>query len=259
MNKSMVSHAGLSLLAVLLILVSLLPFGYVLLRSFISTEGVDLLPYYQVFWGQSQYLMRFWESLGISLCIGFGQLVISALAAYGFARYRFKGRNLLFFVLTILMVLPIQVILVPNYIMLNNLGLLDTYASLILPQIFVPLGTFILRQSFLSIPASIMDAAMLDGCNAVDILVRVAMPMNVSGMVCVFLLSFLDAWNMVEQPIAYLKDVNRYPIYVALVYVAPTNTAIQLACCVLVIFPCLFLFTFFNQELVSGITLAEEK
>ena len=143
--------------------------------------------------------------------------------------------------------------------MLNQLGLLDTYAALILPLIFVPLGTFILRQSFLSIPDSVMDAAMLDGCGALKILWRVAIPMNLSGMVCAFLLSFLDAWNMVEQPIAYLREANRYPISVALVYVTPSDTAIQLACCVLVALPCLFLFTFFNRELVEGITLAEVK
>ena len=248
-----------ALFAILLAIASLGPFCYVLLRSFASWEGVSFQPYYQVFWGQSQYLVRFWKSLGMSCCVGAGQLVISALAGFGFARYRFKGRNTVFFLLTILMVLPVQVTLVPNYIMLNQLGLLDTYAALILPLIFVPLGTFILRQSFLSIPDSVMDAAMLDGCGALKILCRVAIPMNLSGMVCAFLLSFLDAWNMVEQPIAYLREANRYPISVALVYVTPSDTAIQLACCVLVALPCLFLFTFFNRELVEGITLAEVK
>lgn len=191
-----------ALFAILLAIASLGPFCYVLLRSFASWEGVSFQPYYQVFWGQSQYLIRFWKSLGMSCCVGVGQLAVSALAGFGFARYRFKGRNTVFFLLTILMVLPVQVTLVPNYIMLNQLGLLDTYAALILPLIFVPLGTFILRQSFLSIPDSVMDAAMLDGCGALKILWRVAIPMNLSGMVCAFLLSFLDAWNMVEQPIA---------------------------------------------------------
>jgi len=212
-----------------------------------------------VFWGQSQYLIRFWKSLGISLCVSVGHLTVSALAGFGFAQYHFRGRSLIFFILTILMVLPVQVTLVPNYIMLNHLGLLDTYAALILPLIFVPLGTFILRQSFLSIPDSVMDAAMLDGCNAVQILLRIAIPLNLSGMVCAFLLSFLDAWNMVEQPIAYLKDMDRYPISVALAYVPPTDAAIQLVCCILVVLPCLFLFSLFNRELVEGITLAEVK
>lgn len=244
---------SLQSLALALLVISLAPFCYVLLA------GMSPRAYYLVFWGESQYMMRFWRSLGISLCVSVGQLFVSTLAGFGFARYNFKGRNTIFFLLTILMVLPVQVTLVPNYITLNALGLLDTYAALILPLIFVPLGTFILRQSFLSIPDNVMDAAMLDGCNAVQILLRVAVPMNISGMVCAFMLSFLDAWNMVEQPIAYLKDVNSYPLAVALSYVPPGDNSLQLVCCVLAALPCLSIFCLFNRELVEGITLGEVK
>ena len=93
----------------------------------------------------------------------------------------------------------------------------------------------------------------------IGILCRVAVPMNISGVVCAFLLSFLDAWNMVEQPIAYLRDVDRYPLSVALSYVPPGDGAIQLVCCVLAALPCLFIFSLFNQELVEGIALGEVK
>jgi len=245
--------------AALLSVIFLAPFCYVLLSSFWSQGKVSFLPYYDVFWGQSQYMLRFWRSLGISLCVGLGQLLVSVLAGFGFAKCRFPGRNAIFFGLMILMVLPVQVTLVPNYIMLGQLGLLDSYPALILPLIFAPLGAFILRQSFASIPDSIIDAAMLDGCGIPRTLLWIAMPMNVSGLVCAFLLSFLDAWNMVEQPIAYLRNFERYPLSVALAYVPPTNMAIHLVCCILVVLPCLFLFAFFNQELVEGITLAEVK
>lgn len=243
----------------LLAVLSLAPFGYVLLRSFLDGQGISFQAYYDVFWGEAQYLVRFWRSLGIGLAVGMGQLAVSMLAGYGFARFRFPGRDVIFFFLLILMVLPVQVTLVSNYITLSWMGLLDTYLSLILPLIFAPLGTFILRQSFLSVPDSIFDAAMLDGCGSFASLVRIAAPMNLSGIVCAFLLSFLNAWNMVEQPIAYLRDMRRYPISVALAYVPPTDATIQLVCCVLVILPCLALFAFFNRELVEGITLAEIK
>lgn len=243
----------------LLILLSCAPFCYVLLRSFLTNEGITFRSYYDVFWGQSQYLIRFWKSLGIGFAVGLGQLVVSVLAGYGFAKFAFPGRNTIFFLLMILMILPVQVTLVPNYIMLNELNLLDTYRALILPLLFAPLGTFILRQSFLSVSDSVLDAAMLDGCGSFGILVRIAVPMNLSGMICAFLLSFLDAWNMVEQPIAYLKDMHRYPLSVALAYVPPAGATIQLVCCILVVLPCLFFFTFFNRELVEGITLAEVK
>lgn len=260
MNTRKKRFLGLgSAFAVLTVLLSVLPFFYVLLRSFWTDHGITFQAYYDVFWGQSQYLVRFWQSLGIGFAIGFGQIVVSVPAGYGFAKFTFKGRNAIFFLLMILMVLPVQVTLVPNYIMLNELNLLDTYAALILPLLFAPLGTFILRQSFLSVPDSVIEAAMLDGCGSFQTLLRVAIPMNLSGMLCAFLLSFLDAWNMVEQPIAYLKDVHRYPISVALAYVPPGDAAVQLVCCILVVLPCLFFFTFFNRELVEGITLAEIK
>lgn len=260
MNTRKKVFQGLSsAFAVFLVMLSVAPFCYVLLRSFITAQGISFLSYYDVFWGQSQYLARFWKSLGIGFAIGLGQLVVSVLAGYGFAKFHFPGRDVIFFLLMILMVLPVQVTLVPNYIMLNQLNLLDTYYALILPLIFAPLGTFILRQSFLSVPDSIMDAAMLDGCSSIKTLLYVMIPMNLSGMVCAFLLSFLDAWNMVEQPIAYLKDMHRYPISVALAYVPPADATIQLVCCILVVLPCLFFFTFFNRELVEGITLAEIK
>lgn len=159
----------------------------------------------------------------------------------------------------ILMTLPVQVTLVPDFIMLNNLKQLDTYAALILPSIFIPLGTFILTQSFKSISESVLDAAMLDGCGVMRILLLIAIPMNKSGLVCVLLLSFMDVWNMVEQPIAYLKEFEQCPISVALAYTPPTNAVVQLVCCILVVLPALFLFTFFNKELVEGIVLAEVK
>ena len=140
--RALFSGAVSLLLAVLCVL----PFVYVLLRSFWTGTGVTLQPYYEVFLGTPQYLFRFWKSMGMALCIAAGQLLISVLAGYGFAKYRFPGRSLLFFLMMILMTLPVQVMLIPNYLMLTNLRLIDTYAALILPSIFIPLGTFILTQ-----------------------------------------------------------------------------------------------------------------
>lgn len=246
--------------SLLLIFVSLAPFCYVLASSFFPNgPSFSLQSYYDVLLGQSQYLLRFWKSLLLCAAIVLGQLAVSILAGYGFAKCRFRGQNGLFYLLIVLMILPVQVTLVPNYLMLNELKLLNTYAALILPSIFAPLGTFILRQSFRSISDMVLDAARLDGCGTLRLIVRIAVPMNWGGVACVAILSFLDAWNMVEQPIAYLKDFEQYPLSVALAYAPPEEHAVQLVCCVLAIIPCLFLFLCFNRELVEGITLAEVK
>ena len=243
-------------LAFFLCAVCVLPFVYVFLSSLRSAGGdFTLRYYYQVFVGQSQFLFRFWKSVGLCLCIAVGQLVVSALAGYGFAKYRFPGRSVLFFLLMILMVLPIQVTLVPNYIILDKARLLNTYAALALPAVTFPLGTFILTQSFLALPNSVLEAARLDGCPLHGLLLRIVMPMSKNALICVFLLSFLDAWNMVEQPVTYLKDFLDYPLAVALASVPPGDPNVLLTACVLASLPPLFLFAFFNRELTEGIAL----
>ena len=246
--------------AVILTVLSVAPFAYVFAKSLISNQGgFTLAYYYQVFLAQEQYLLRFWKSLGLCLCITAGQVVVSTLAGYGFAKCRFPGKNVLFFLLMVLMIMPLQVTLVPNYIMLDRLGLLDTYYALVLPMIFVPLGTFIMTQSFQAVPNEIIEAARLDGCGTIGIICRISAPMNRAGMVCTLLLSFLDGWNMVEQPMVYLENFGRYPISVALASVPPEDPTVQLVCCILTVLPPLFLFTYFNRELVEGIALGGEK
>lgn len=238
----------------------IIPFVYVLVRSFQNMQGeLTLRYYYDVFIGQSQYLLRFWKSIGLSLCIATGQLIVSAMAGYGFAKHNFPGKNALFFILMILMILPLQVTLMPNYIVLEKVDLLNTYPALALPAIILPLGTFIMTQSFRAVPNTVIEAAQIDGCKLPGLLLRVVLPMNSNALICTFLLSFLDAWNMVEQPITYLKDFANYPIAVALASVPPGDPTMLLACCVLVTLPPLFLFAFFNRELAEGIAVGGEK
>lgn len=244
----------------LLAVVCVVPFLYILILSLRDAEGgMTLEYYYQVFLAQSQYLLRFWKSLGLSLCIAAGQVVVSVLAGFGFAKCKFPGKNIMFFSLLILMIMPLQVTLVPNYIILDELELLNTYYALILPAVFVPLGTFIMTQSFKSVPDEIVEAARLDGCTTMGVICKIVTPMNKSGLVCTMLLSFLDGWNLVEQPLVYLQNFADYPISVALASTPPGESTIQLACCLLVALPPLFLFSYFNRELVEGIAIGGEK
>lgn len=254
------SHRFASFVALVLTLLCVMPFLYVFAKSFAGTQGgLTLDYYYEVFLAETQYLVRFWKSLALSLIIAAGQLIASTLAGYGFAKCNFPGKNVLFFLLMILMIMPLQVTLVPNYLMLDEMGLLDTYYALALPAIFVPLGTFIMTRSFKSVSNDIIEAARLDGCGTFEVICRIAVPMNKSGLVCTMLLSFLDGWNMVEQPIVYLKDFITYPISVGLASVPPGDPTIQLVCCILVVIPPLFLFSYFNWELVEGIAIGGEK
>ena len=246
------------LVGALVAAVSLLPFCFLFLRSFWD-GGVTLQPYYDVFLSTSRYLDSFWRSLGLTCTVAVGQLAVSVPAGFCFAKRSFPGKRVLAFLLVALLVLPVQVTLVPNYLMLKNLGLLNTYAALILPALFAPLGTFLLGQSFRSIPNALLDAARLDGCGTIGLLWRIVMPMRKGTMACVAILAFLDAWNMVEQPLAYLRSFQEYPLSVGLAYAAPQGVAVQMVCCLLAALPPLFLFAFFSQDLVDGIVLGEVK
>ena len=251
---------AVAILAILLTTFCILPFAYLLIRSVIDAAGNFTFRYfYQVFLSKSQYLFRFWRSLGLSICIAAGQVLVSVLAGYGLAKSRFPGRNFLLFLLIMWMVIPLQVTLVPNYLILDELDLLNTYFSLIIPMIFIPLGTFIMTQSYRSIPDEILEAAQLDGAGTLSILARVATPMGKSGLICTMLLSFLDGWNMVEQPITFLKKFSDFPLSVALATTPPEDPNVQLVCCAMAAVPPILLFVLFNRDMTEGIELGGGK
>lgn len=246
-------------LALFLCAVCVVPFLYVLLSAAVKDGQLSLLAYYEVFLGRTEFLLRFWKSLGLSVCIAAAQAAVSTLAGYGFAKFRFPGKNAVFFLLMVLMILPLQVTLMPNYILLQQMGIMGTYWSLALPAVFVPLGTFIMTQSFRAVPTSILEAAQLDGCSTLGMLPRILIPINHNGLICTGLLAFLDAWNMVEQPLTYLADFRDLPISVALASLSPAEPTVLLACCVLATLPPLLLFAVFNRELSSGIAQGGDK
>lgn len=253
-------RSAMIIFAVFLSAFCILPFLYVLAKSLFAMDGVFTLEYYyEVFLAQSQYLLRFWKSLGLSLCIALVQVVVSVFAGYSFAKCRFPEKNVLFFLLIIWMILPLQVTLVPNFLMLDRLKLLNTYYALALPMIFVPLGAFIMTQSFKAVPNEVIEAARLDGSSTLGVIWKIMMPMSKSGLVCTGLLSFLDGWNMVEQPIVFLEEFTQYPLAVALASVSPEEPNVQLVCCVLVALPPLLLFALFRKEMAEGIELGGGK
>ena len=253
-NKTM------SVISILLVSCCVGPYLYVFIKTFLQTDGGGTLEfYYKALFATSQFLRQFWKSLLYGILIVAGQVLVSIFAGYGFAKYHFKGKNVMFLMLMILMILPVQVTLVPNYMLMYQLELLDTFSSIALPAMFLPLGTFIMTQSFRAISSEIIDAAKLDGCNLFEIIFKIVVPITKNGIVCVALLAFLDSWNMVEQPIVFFKDFHDYPLSVALASIQIAEPAVQYVCCFLVILPPLFLFTYFNNEIIEGIAVGREK
>ncbi len=242
----------------LLLIVILGPFFQVLQGALSQGTGFSLEALYKVFLATPEYLLVFWRTIALCVLIVAGQVALSVLAGMGFAKYDFPGKKLWFFLLLVVMVLPLQVTLVPNFRILGTLNLLDTQWALVLPALFAPLGTFLMTQSFRAVPDEILEAAQLDGASTFTILWRILVPCGKNGLACVIVLAFLEAWNMVEQPMAYLKKPAQYPLSVSLAITGAQDQAVQLACCLLALLPPLLLFLGLHKELVQGIALQED-
>jgi multiple sugar transport system permease protein len=151
------------------------------------------------------------------------------------------------------MMMPLQVTLVPNYIVLDKLGLIGSYIALILPGVFSTFGVFLLAQVFSSVPDNLLEAAKIDGANHVQILFKVMIPYAKAGVASLVILNFIDTWNMVEQPLVFLKDSTKYPLSIFLANINQVNLGISFVCGILAIIPVFLLFLHFKDSLISGI------
>lgn len=226
-----------------------------------TTDGykqINLIPkkatfeqYYQVFFRRPEYLLKFWNSIIITIPTVIGQVVVSSLAAFAFAKLNFKCRDKLFFAYIILLILPLQVTLVPNYIVLDNLNLLNSFLAIILPGVFSAFGICLLRQSMLYIPQASIEAARIDGAGYLKIFTHIILPQIKGGLITLTLLCFIDIWNVVEQPLIYFNDKAMYPLSVALSDISNTDYGIIFACGVMFMIPPLLIFTYGHRDIDS--------
>lgn len=215
-------------------------------------QGFSLMGYYEVFFATPDYLAKFWVSLLLSVGAILGQMVISCMGGFAFAFYDFPGKKLLYGLLCLFMLIPLQVTLLPNYLLLDQLGALNTYWALLLPLAFAPLGTFLLTQIFRSVPADILHAARLDGAGTLQVLARVLLPCGKSGVSTLIILTLIESWNMVEQPLIYLRDVGSYPLSVFLASRYMENLPFQFVCSVLSLLPLALCFLYFGGDLLQS-------
>lgn len=216
-------------------------------------DKVSLEQYKTVLFKSSDYLMKFWNSVILVVPIVLFQIIVACLAAYSFARYRGKLKELLFFMYVILMLMPYQVTLVPNYLVADKLGLLDTRMSIILPGIFAPFSVFLLAKVMRRIPTSFIEAAKLDGAGEVQIFTQICLPLSKSAIFSVILLLFIDYWNMVEQPLIMLSDSDYHPLSVFLSKINSGDVGLAFAVAVIYMIPTLLMFFYGEDYLVEGI------
>jgi len=217
-------------------------------------QRVSLEQYKNLLFMSPTYLLKFWNSILLVVPIVAGQMFVACLAAYSFARYRRKRREVLFFSYIILMLMPFQVTLVPNYMIADKLGILNTYWAIILPGIFSTFAVFLLTKYMRQIPAAYIEAAKLDGATEWQIFTRIAIPMCKSAIFALTILLFIDYWNMVEQPLVLLTDADKQPLSVFLSQINEKEIGIAFAASSLYMIPPLLIFLWGEEYLVEGIS-----
>ncbi|MCU6707448.1 carbohydrate ABC transporter permease [Paenibacillus sp. J5C_2022] len=205
------------------------------------------------------FLRMFWNSAALTLPIVAGQTVVAALAAFALGKLRFPGRDKLFFVYLITMLMPFQVTLVPNYMMADKLELLNTPSSIILPGIFSAFGVFLLRQFMLHIHYTYIEAAKMDGAGYLRIFILIILPMVKPGIAALIVLLFADYWNMVEQPLIFLQDAGMQPLSLFLSRIHDELLGVSFAASVIYMAPMLLLFMVAERHFIEGIQLSGVK
>ena len=250
-----------------------LPFVWMILTSFKSLGEMDLsswLPQAQG-WHPDNYLAVFKQvpfaryyinSLFIACAVTFLQVFTSSLAAFSFARLRWKGRDAVFVLYWSTMMLPMLVLMIPNYQIMISLGLVNTIAGLILPAAFSAFGTFLLRQFMLSIPSSLDEAASVDGATKWRVYWDIILPLTRPGLITLAIFTFMTNYNSFFWPLVMLKSQYKYTLPIGLLSFQSSSgeqTNLLMAAVTMSVIPMIVVFVVLQKYLVKGIQLGAVK
>ena len=197
------------------------------------------------------FFTMFWNSVMISLGVLGGQLLTAVPAAWALARFPLRGKKRILTAYIVLMF--------PQYLVLQKCNLLDTLGAVILPAIFSTFPVFILHRFFKAIPQEILEAARLDGAGELRIFCQIGIPMGAPGIMSVCILTFLDSWNMIEQPMTYIKTKSLWPLSLFLPEIGMEEMGVGFAAALMMLIPALLLFLGCQEYLEQGIAMSGGK
>lgn len=216
-------------------------------------DMVTFSQYATVLFKSPDYLLKFWNSVILVVPIVVFQLIVAVLAAYGFTRAKGKLAAVVFFAYVILMMMPYQVTLVPNYLVLNWLKLLNTNWSIWLPGIFSPFSVYLITKYMKRIPTALLEAAKIDGAGEFQVFSKICIPICRGVIMTCVILVFMDYWNMVEQPLLFFTDTDKYPLSIFLSKINSQEVGLAFAVATFYMIPGILLFLYGEEELVEGI------
>jgi len=203
------------------------------------------------------YINSLWNAVLITAPSVLGQMVICVPAAYAFEFSRWRHKEKVFFVYVVVMLMPLPVVLVPQFIVAGWLGISESVLAIILPAIFAPFGVFLLRQFMKSFPTEVVEAAKIDGAGQILILLNIVVPLLKPAIAALALLVFVDYWNVVDQAIVFITDPARQPLSVYLSNPRiRDNFNIIFAASVFYMLPALLVFLHGQEYLVEGMKMS---
>ena len=231
-------------------------------KAYISKKvNIKLIPdmvsfsqYFTVLLKSPSYLLKFWNSVILVVPITVFQILIACLASYGFARAEGKIKGIIFFGYIILMLMPYQVTLVPNYLVADWFHILNTNWAIWLPGIFSPFSVYLLTKYMKRIPKALFEAAQIDGAGEWKLFTKVAMPICKGAIYSCAILVFIDYWNMVEQPLILLSDSDKYPLSIFLSEINKGEVGLAFAVAVIYMVPTILIYLYGEEYLIEGIS-----
>ncbi len=230
-------------------------------KTFISeTVNLKFIPdmvsfsqYITTLFKSPDYLLKFWNSIILVVPIVVFQLVVAVFAAYGFTRTKGKLSAIVFFSYIILMMMPYQVTLVPNYLVLDWMKLLNTNWAIWLPGIFSPFSVYLITKYMKRIPVPLLEAARIDGASEWQVFSKICVPICKGIITSCAILVFIDYWNMVEQPLLFFTDTDKYPLSIFLSKINASEVGLAFAVATIYMVPSLLIFLYGEEQLVEGI------
>ena len=271
-SQKTAKRTGTTLLHIILLLgaaVMVLPFVWMILTSFKPTEEVLSWPpkLFPQHWTFSNYISVFHEwpfgrflvnSFVLSTISTISIIITSALSGFVFSKYRFVGKEVIFFLILTTVMVPFQVFMVPLYLSMVNAGLVDSYAGIVLPWLIMSFGIFFMRQNIASIPDDLIDAARIDGCSEFRIFRKVIFPLSKSAMSALAIFAFMDAWGYFIWPLIITSSTKKFVLEVGLAlfqhrfFIDYGSTT---AGSTIAILPVIVVFMIFRRHIIDGVTL----
>ena len=261
------SHLIVHIILIAGIAITIFPFVWMVLTSFKTLpESMKIPPTIlpeSLNWESYKYVFEvmpfakiYLNTLVVTILTVLFQVAFCTMAAYGFARIEFPFKNVIFLILLAILMVPGQIFLIPQYLIIQNLGLTNTIPGLFLPHLFSAFGTFLLRQFFMSLPKELEEAALLDGCNRFQIFGKIMLPLVKPGIVALVIFTARFAWNDFMWPLIVNTDPQKMTLAPSLSLLKgqyATNYPVQMAGAVLAVIPMIIVFIIFQKQFIEGV------